>query len=75
MIKFKLVSRNGSVDTFEFENVFENKRKQGTIDRASDVMNLDPGDLGYPAQDSMLYSIMLSETGLNVGDQSGRAFG
>lgn len=75
MIKFILISRNGTVETFEFENVFENKQKCGTIDRATDKMNLDSGSLGYPAEDSRLFNIMLNEKNLEVGDRGGCAFG
>ncbi|WP_054650754.1 hypothetical protein [Lacticaseibacillus pantheris] len=75
MMYYTLLSRVDGYEEFLFENPSTGLSKRGTFNRATGDLTLEPGELGWPAEDGRLRGIMLKSQNIEVGSREIKAFG
>ncbi|WP_125708837.1 hypothetical protein [Lacticaseibacillus porcinae] len=75
MMYYTLISKTGNQEQFLFENPDTGLSKTGTFDRENVVAELEAGNLGWPATDGRLRSIMLNAENAVIGVRELLVFG
>lgn len=75
MMYFTLLGIEDGIEKYLFENPDTGLSKNGTFDRKNKVAVLDQGNLGWPAEDGRLRSIMLNAANVEIGERRLKAFG